>query len=74
MIDMDIKKIENDYFNHRIGNGDKIYQTIPTDSTVEYTQEKDTLDNKRLSDRLDPTNLDPFKENPYTHSLASFAY
>lgn len=73
-IDMDIKKIEDDYFNHRIGNGDKIYQTIPTESTVEYTQEKDTLDNKRLSDRLDPTNLDPFRENPYTHSLASFAY
>ena len=73
-IHMDIKKIEGDYFNHRIGNGDKVYQEIPTDNTVEYTQEKDTLDNKRLSDRLDPTNLDPFKENPYTHSLASFAY
>ena len=73
-INMDIKKIENDYFNHRIGNGDKIYQEIPTESTVEYTQEKDTLDNRRLSERLDPTNLDPFRENPFTHSLASFAY
>ena len=73
-VNMDIKKIETDYFNHRIGNGDKIYQEIPTDNTVEFTQEKDTLDNRRLSDRLDPTNLDPFKDNPYTHSLASFAY
>lgn len=73
-VNIDIKKIEDDYFNHRIGNGDKIYQEIPTDSTIQYTQEKDTLDNKKLSDRLDPTNLDPFRDNPYTHSLASFAY
>ena len=73
-INMDIKKIERDYFNHRVGNGDKVYQEIPTDNTVEFTQEKDTLDNRRLSDRLDPANLDPFKDNPYTHSLASFAY
>ena len=73
-IHMDIKKIEDDYFNHRIGNGDKIYQEIQTATNKEYTQDKDTLDNKRLSDRLDPTNLDPFRTNPYTHSLASFAY
>ena len=73
-VNIDIKKIEDDYFNHRIGNGDKIYQEIRTDSTIQYTQDKDTLDNKKLSDRLDPTNLDPFRDNPYTHSLASFAY
>ena len=72
-INMDIKKIESDYFNPRINNADKVYQEIPTDNTCEYTQEKDTLDNVKLSDRLDPSTLDPFKENPYTHSLASFA-
>ena len=68
-----MEKIESDYFNHRINNADKVYQEIPTDNTCEYTQEKDTLDNVKLSDRLDPSTLDPFKENPYTHSLASFA-
>ena len=73
-MNVDIKKIENDYFNPRINNLDKVYQEIPTDNTCEYTQEKDTLDNVKLADRLDPGMLDPFKDNPYTHSLASFAY
>lgn len=72
-INMDIQKIESDYFNPRIGNADNIFQEIPTDDTCEYTQEKDTLDNVKLSDRLDPSLLDPFRENPYTQSLASFA-
>ena len=73
-LNVDIKKIENDYFNHRINNLDKVYQEIPTDNTCEYTQEKDTLDNVKLADRLDPVMLDPFKDNPYTQSLASFVY
>ena len=73
-MNVDIKKIESDYFNPRINNLDKVYQEIPTDNACEYTQEKDTLDNVKLADRLDPGMLDPFKDNPYTHSLASFAY
>jgi hypothetical protein len=76
-LNVDIKKIESDYFNPRIGNGDKYYQDTPNksdDYIREYTQEKDTLDNVKLSDRLDPVMLDPFKQNPYTQSLASFAY
>jgi len=73
-LNIDIKKIESDYFNPRINNPDKIYNEIPQDNTCEYTQEKDTLDNVKLSDRLDPGMLDPFKQNPYTQSLASFAY
>ena len=73
-LNVDIKKIESDYFNPRINNVDKVYQEIPTDNICKFTQEKDTLDNVKLSDRLDPTMLDPFRENPYTQSLASFAY
>jgi hypothetical protein len=75
-LDVDIKKIESDYFNPRINGVDKVYQEIPTtiEYTREYTQEKDTLDNVKLADRLDPSTLDPFKQNPYTQSLASFAY
>ena len=75
-LNVDIKKIESDYFNPRINNLDKVYQEIPTeqDDVREYTQEKDTLDNVTLADRLDPGMLDPFKQNPYTQSLASFAY
>ena len=73
-LNVDIKKIESDYFNPRINNVDKVYQEIPTDNTCKFTQDKDTLDNVKLSDRLDPSTLDPFKNNPYTQSLASFAY
>ena len=75
-LNVDIKKIESDYFNPRINNLDKVYQEIPTEQEYvrEYTQEKDTLDNVKLADRLDPGMLDPFKQNPYTQSLSSFAY
>jgi hypothetical protein len=72
-INMDIKKIETDYYNPRINNQDKIYQLTTEDHPCEYTQDKDTLDNVKLSDRLDPNMLDPFRTNPYTQSLASFA-
>lgn len=73
-MNVDIHKIENDYFNHRINNMDKLYQDTPVKDTCEYTQEKDTLNNVKLADRLDPNMLDPFRQNPYTHSLASFSY
>lgn len=75
-LNVDIKKIESDYFNPRINNLDKVYQEIPSEQEDirEYTQDKDTLDNVKLADRLDPGMLDPFKQNPYTQSLASFAY
>ena len=73
-LNVDVQKIESDYFNPRINNADKLYQEIPVDLPEKYTQDRDTLDNVKLSDRLDPTNLDPFRENPYTQSLSSFAY
>ena len=71
-VHMTIDKIESDYFNHHLSNIDKIYQEIPQDNTCELTSERVPLNNKKLSDRLDPENLDPFRANPYTHSLASF--
>ena len=73
MLNVDIQKIEKDYFNPRINNQDKIYQEIPQDYVCEYTQDKETLDNIKISDRLDPNMLNPFRNNPYTHSLSSFA-
>lgn len=69
-----IKKIETDYFNHHLSNRDKLYTTPPVKSKEEFTQEKDTLDNVTLSNRLDPTLLNPFKTNPYTKPLSSYAY
>ena len=73
-INMDIKKIEDDYFNHRINGVTHVFQEIPTDTTCKYTRDKDTLNNKKISSRIEGDLLDPFKHNPYTHSLHSFAY
>jgi hypothetical protein len=73
MLNVDIQKMDKDYFNPRINNQDKIYQEIPQDYICEFTQDKETLDNVKISDRLDPSTLDPFRNNPYTQSLASFA-
>ena len=42
---------------------------------IELTTMKDHLDDKELmSDRIDKELLNPFKNNPYTQSLSSFAY
>jgi len=72
---VDIKKIETDYFNPRINNADKVYQETPNEYNCAGEREKDTLDNDHIfSNRVDPDNLDPFRKNPYTQSLSSFAY
>ena len=73
-INLDIKKIESDYFTHHTTGVDRVYQNIPTEQACEYTRDKDTLDNDKLAYRIEGDLLDPFKHNPYTHSLHSFAY
>lgn len=73
MLNVDIQKIEKDYFNPRINNQDHIYQDYKRTEFCEITQDKETLDNVKISDRLDPDMLNPFRNNPYTQSLASFA-
>ena len=73
-INLDIKKIESDYFTHHMTGVDRVYQEIPTDQPCEYTRDKDTLDNDKIAYRIEGDLLDPFKHNPYTHSLHSFAY
>lgn len=73
-LNVDIQKIEDDYFNHRINGVDKVYQSIPTEDTCKYTRDKDTLNNTKIAHRIEGNLLDPFKQNPYTQSLASYAY
>jgi hypothetical protein len=73
MLNVDIQKIEKDYFNPRINNQDNIYQDYKRTEVCEITQDKETLDNVKISDRLDADMLNPFRNNPYTQSLASFA-
>lgn len=73
-MNVDIKKIESDYFNHHQTGVDRVYQVIPQDQPCELTRDKDTLDNDKIAYRIEGDLLDPFKHNPYTHSLHSFAY
>ena len=73
-INMDIQKIEDDYFNHRINGVTHVFQKIPTENTCKFTRDKDTLNNDKIANRIEGDLLDPFKHNPYTHSLHSFAY
>ena len=43
--------------------------------TCEFTHFKDKLDDRSIAGRTtDPNLLTPFKNNPYTQSLESFAY
>ena len=71
-MNVDIKKIESDYFNHHQTGVDRVYQVIPQDQACELTRSKDTLDNDKLAYRIEGDLLDPFKHNPYTQSLHSF--
>ena len=73
-INMDIKKMDVDYMNHRLNGVDKVYGIIPQDNTCEITTMKDRLNDTSIANRIDPNLLDPFKQNPYTQSLSSFAY
>lgn len=73
-INMDIKKIEDDYMNHRLNGVDKVYGIIPQDNTCQITTTKDRLNDNSIANRIEPSILDPFKQNPYSQSLSSFAY
>ena len=73
-VNMDIHKLDSDYITQHGTNISKIYGKIPSDFKCQITQDKYTLDNDKLSDRIYPELLDPFRENPLTQSLSSFAY
>jgi hypothetical protein len=73
-VNMDIHKLDSDYITQHGTNISKIYGKIPSDFNCQITQDKYTLDNDKLSDRIYPELLDPFRENPLTQSLSSFAY
>ena len=51
-INMDIKKMDVDYMNHRLNGVDKVYQEIPTDDVCELTTMKDRLDDESLAPKV----------------------
>ena len=52
----------------------KIYNSIPQNIHCSETKAKETLPNVPLANRLDGSLLEPFKKNPYTQSLKSYAF
>tara|TARA_Y100000590_G_scaffold444967_1_gene576422 strand:- start:2535 stop:4271 length:1737 start_codon:yes stop_codon:yes gene_type:complete len=74
-VNMEIKKIDSDYMNQSENKFSKVYATNIDKDRIELTTMKNKLDDDELmSDRIDKELLNPFKNNPYTQSLSSFAY
>ena len=74
-VNMEIKKMDYDYMTRHANTVDKVYQNIPKEENRgDLTTMKDRLDDEKIAIRIDPMLLNPFKSNPYTQSLESFAY
>lgn len=54
--------------NDNTANIEKVYQHPPSKDFVNMTQEKN-IHQLESDNRIDPTLLNPFRANPYTHSL-----
>jgi hypothetical protein len=51
---------------------DKVYQKLSKDFACQLTRDKFQLDDAELLiEQINPDLLNPFRENPFTHSLAS---
>ena len=73
-LNVEVNKLDYDYMNHRLSAPDKVYQTPNDDSNGEITTMKDQLEDNKIAGRIDSSLLNPFRKNPYTQSLESFAY
>ena len=73
-LNVEVNKLDYDYMNHRLSAPDKVYQTPKDDSNGEITTMKDQLEDNKIAGRIDSSLLNPFRKNPYTQSLESFAY
>lgn len=51
-----------------------VYQKTPSNEGKLYTNMRVNLSNDVQQDLINPEILEAFKENPYTHSLSSYAY
>ena len=73
-MNVEIDKLDKDRMNYRINSIEKVYQEIPTDNNCEITTMKDHLEDSKIAARIEPSLLNPFRNNPYTQSLESFSY
>ena len=65
--------MQNQYLNERGVQSNKVYNSIPQITSCNITQDKETVPNEPLADRINPNILEAFRENPYTQSLGSWA-
>uniref|UniRef100_A0A6C0D082 Uncharacterized protein n=1 Tax=viral metagenome TaxID=1070528 RepID=A0A6C0D082_9ZZZZ len=68
------KKLDDDYMTQYQTGLTNIFEYTPISSDTKNTRDKVVLDNKKLSDRISPDLLDPFRNNPLTKPLTSYAY
>ena len=74
IMNIDVKKIDNDYINHRLNGVEKVYGELPDEPTCKTTTTKDRLDDTSIANRIEPELLNPFRQNPFTQPLTSFSY
>ena len=65
---------QNNYINERGVMSTKVYNSLPTANKCEVTNDKETLPNEPIQERLNDYAVEQFKENPYTQSLESYAF
>ena len=68
-----LNETQNQYLNERGTQATKIYNSIPQLELSNLTQNKDVVPNEPLADRINPDIMKAHQENPYTHSLKSWA-
>ena len=73
-VNMEINKLDYDYMNHRGNAVERVYQRPQNNSNGDITTMKDRLEDDSIATRIDPSLLNPFRNNPLTQSLESFAY
>ena len=70
----DTKKLDSDYISQYQTGITNIFSNISSSNDNKNTRDKLTLNNEKLSDRIYPELLDPFRNNPLTQPLTSYAY
>jgi len=68
-----IGDIQNTYLTERGVQSNKVYNSIPQMSMCNLTQEKETLPNDPLADRINPVIVKVLDDNPYSQPLDSWA-
>jgi hypothetical protein len=73
-VNMEVKKIEGDFINTRDLASDRVYNSIKQPQTCSVTTERQQYNQDIVNERNQPDILTPFKDNPFTQPLDSYAF